>query len=221
MKINFPRLAAISCATIIAVGASNPALAIESTTDSPVSQISESQFENNLSPNDLEKWDALSQDQRRDALAAMSDPRFGDPGQVASLNNDYKNADVAMRHEEERPLGTAIQTVSPTLVTGSRTSYLKDSFKVVGITVASVTTNARYNYSGSRVTGVSYCGGSYQNLIPGRQLTSYNYHSLSSGNLTCKVDWNMTTLWGAGGSRSATQGFRVNGNGTFLAKWHV
>lgn len=213
------RLALTALCVASILGITQPALATPLELNDS-SKISESDFRSNLNARDREIWDSHSPSERQDALAAMSDPRFSNASELDTLNAEYPRADVAVITTGNPASSPAQALVAPNVRTGSRTSYVKDSFKVIGITVASVTTNARYSYSGTRVTHVSYCSGDYRNLIPGRQLSSFNYHSISNGSLTCKVDWKMTTAWGTG-SRSATQGFRVNGSGKFLKQWHV
>lgn len=151
---------------------------------------------------------ALSAPQEERAAEIIQDPRFGDPEYGEELDSDYPELSV------ETTSGTGGIGV---LATGNR-AYRTTTWKILGISYGSITTQANFNNSGAKVTKVNYCNNYSSNFLSSiRSVSGHSYHSLSSGLLTCKTDWVMKRI--AQSDKRITQGFMVSGNGSFFKTW--
>ena len=104
-------------------------------------------------------------------------------------------------------------------VAAERTTWVRQQWKVFGVTYTEITTTVGYGYPGSRVTGVNRCYGTFVNYVPMRSIDKNSWSSTSGGTATCK------TVWQLGRPLQPTvtgiQGLKVNGRGTILQKWLV
>ena len=110
--------------------------------------------------------------------------------------------------------GPADNPVTPAAV-GNR-AWVTKNWKILGITYASITTEANYNNNGARVTKVNSCWNSHSDYVGVRFVSGQSYSGLNSGILTCSTDWVLKK--GTGETRDS-QGFKVIGNGIFLDSW--
>lgn len=59
------------------------------------------------------------------------------------------------------------------------------------VTYTEITTTVGYSYSGSRVTGVNRCYGTFVNYVPMRSIDKNSWSSTSGGTATCKTEWQL------------------------------
>lgn len=151
-----------------------------------------------------------------------SDPRFGDTNYAEEMLEDYPELTITTSSGfvpgtpvARRSLADSTDhSVAPAAV-GNR-AWVTKNWKILGITYASITTEANYNNSGARVTKVNSCWNSHSDYIGVRFISGNSYHGLSAGILTCSTDW---VLKKGTGETRASQGFKVTGNGSFLDSW--
>lgn len=165
-----------------------------------------------LPSGDAAAFKRLSASQQQRTVQILSDPAFGIPGNESVIMGKYPEVQVHSESSSPR-----ISKVSPR-ATGTRSSWISQKWKILFVTYATLRTDAQYQYNGSRAYSIDHCLGSYTNLIPGRQISYYpSYTNNSDGTITCRTNW---TIIKAGiTEKKGVQGFRVNGNGTFIKKW--
>lgn len=157
----------------------------------------------------------LSQEDEELVLKITTDPRFGIPEYGAAMEADFPELKYEITSGSTSP--AAQDRGVGVLAVGNR-AYTTVTWKVLGVSYGSVTTEANFNNTGARVTKVNSCWHSSSNFLPGlRSFSGNSYHSLSSGILTCKTDW--IAKFATRPDERITQGFRVTGNGTFLSEW--
>ncbi|MFF2267381.1 hypothetical protein ACFVTZ_03895 [Cellulosimicrobium cellulans] len=171
-----------------------------------------------LPAGELAKWNALTDDQKAVVNTVLEDPNFGVPGAEALVEDEYSVVEVT---EEYAPESSAVSSRAvTTAATGTRTSWYRQNWKILGVTYAQVQTNVNYSYSGSRVTRISSCYGVITNYVPLRQWDKINTQSLNSdGTATCRTEvWLARPLQP---TQHGIQGLRVNGNGTIIKTWSL
>jgi hypothetical protein len=160
-------------------------------------------------------FESLTDGQELLTLQVLADPEFGIPGREASVQTRFPDVKVST---VESPTNQAQQESS--LASGTRTTWVRQSWTLLGITYATVQTTASYSYSDARAYNVQSCAGTYTNLIPGRQISNYSTSSNNSdGTITCRSNWRLIRF-GVQIDEGA-QGFRVNGYGTIVRRWNV
>lgn len=164
-----------------------------------------------------EATEGLPPAERDVVTAILGDPRFGDVGHAQSMLEDYPELTITTSRgaRSGSPLASSTsETFAPAAV-GNR-AWVTKNWKILGITYASITTEANYNNNGARVAKVNSCWNSHSDYIGVRFMSGNSYSSVSSGILTCSTDW---VLKKGTGETRASQGFKVTGNGTFLDDW--
>lgn len=210
------RIVRASVAGVLALGlgAVSPGLASASAGEPRLAE----QAADLLPAGELAKWNALTDDQRALVNTVLEDPNFGVPGAEALVEVEYSAVEVTEEYAPEPPV---VSSWAATMVaTGTRTSWYRQNWTILGITYAQVQTNINYSYSGSRVTGITSCYGVITNYVPLRQWDKVNTQSLNSdGTATCRTEvWLARPLQP---TQHGIQGLRVNGYGTIIKTWSL
>lgn len=109
----------------------------------------------------------------------LMDPAFGTPGQEALVEARYGEVEVAATSRvREVPLSHSVTTAA--VSTGSRTSWVSQNWRILGISYAEVKTTVNYKYRGARATAIDSCNGIVHNYVPLRSIDKYNTESVNS-----------------------------------------
>lgn len=166
--------------------------------------------EANLQGKALVAWKSLTKAKKSLTVKILSERFFGVPSQAARLQSKYSELKV----NNDRSAGPVTLAASMT-----RTSWVRQNWTIFGITYTEIMTTMGYTTSGSTVTGVNRCYGTYVNYVPLRSISSNSWYTLGNGLADCWTEWTLgrplqSTVTGI-------QGLRVNGYGQILRIWSV
>ena len=152
----------------------------------------------------------------------LSDSTFGLPGKEAELTAKYPEVQVGRSESDSVSLASAASLSDGVMAAsaGTRTSYVRQWWTILGIRYAQAQTTAQYQYSGARAYSIDYCQGTHTNLIPGRQISNWpSSTNNSDGTITCRTNWTIVRYGLV--EDTGVQGFRANGYGNFVARWYL
>lgn len=196
----------------LALGLITPGLAVASEATPTLAE----QAADLLPAEELAKWNALTDDEKAIVNTVLEDPNFGVPGAELLVESEYSSVEVTEELAEQPTAPRAVAAAA----TGTRSSWYRQNWTILGVTYAQVQTNINYAYNGSKVTRISSCNGVITNYVPLRQWDKINTQSLNSdGTATCRTEvWLARPLQP---TQHGIQGLRVNGNGTITKTWSL
>jgi hypothetical protein len=176
-----------------------------------------------LPPEELQIWESLSSSEKEHVVAVLNDPDFGIPGHESEIIKRYPIVRVtdstraqlgAARAQSRRTAGVTAASV------GTRSSWIRQTWKILGLTYAEVTTTIDYRYSRSNVTKVLACYGTSVSYVPFRSIDKTNWSSIGADkNANCRTRWTLSRPLHP--TETGIQGLRVNGAGQILKTWTV
>ncbi|MGP9487164.1 hypothetical protein ACT3UD_00265 [Glutamicibacter sp. 287] len=171
----------------------------------------------NMPQGDRVKFDRLSGAQQQELLIAALDPESTFNAGTGKWKNvketDSSGAVAAVAQPADLNFGQMAATKR-------KTDSHKKSWKMFGITYASVEARMTYQYNGKTVTSINSCGGFYTNLIPLRTIQSIpsQYFESKKTKAVCEITWHVTKSGGIQEGK-AVQGLRVSGKGVRIGYW--
>lgn len=167
--------------------------------------------------------ETLPAPERAIVTSIVDDPRFGNPGHMDEMLYEYPELSIVTTSgftpgtpvHRDAANSPADNPVTPA-ATGNR-AWVTNKWTILGVTYASITTEANFNNNGALVTKVNSCWNSHSDYIGARFVAGESYSNISGGILTCSTDWILKRA--VGSDQRISQGFKVTGNGTFLSSW--
>ena len=170
----------------------------------------------NLEGNNAKIWDNLSKEQQQEVIDVVNDPEFRigmtqeeaisiSPNLVIEVDYKVKNDSPTSRLD---PLNASVAGGSYAV-----TSDYTERTSLLGIELGWSKIEYRYVTGNNRVLESRSCVGTYNQIVPFRNVNVSTNHWLSGGEGTCIADWSVSRGAGILGTERWEQGMTVNGPG--------
>lgn len=208
-------MAAAVAVLSLSLGSAGPAAAAVSA-DPAATKITVSDVRDSLPSAERDKWDALSDDEKSRTLEILSDLRFGAPGAEHAAEGLWSEVDVVERSGATTRL---TDRRGATVAAAERSKWYQQYWTILGVRYTEITTTIGWTYSGSRITSVPRCYGTYVNYVPLRSIDKNSWSEFSSSSATCKTEWSLSRPLQS--TVTGVQGLKVDVNGKLLQTWSV
>ncbi|MBF0809379.1 hypothetical protein E4U03_12310 [Rothia nasimurium] len=166
-----------------------------------------------------DKWEALSDTERNQILETINHPDFRIGMTQEEASKISPDLQVVGTEEIKDSQGSyALSRVTASSDRHEVTSQYTEKTSQLGIELGWNKIEYKYVTGNNQVLETRSCVGTYNQIVPYRNVNVSTNHWLDNGEGICTADWSVARLGGIGGTENWEQGMKVNGPG-IKEKW--